>query len=315
MLTALSLRSVDFSEAAQTATAGLITLVPEGLVLLMSVTFAVAAVRLARAEHARPADGATEALAAVDTICVDKTGTLTDGSLELIEVVAPPTPPAREGAERALGRFAASAGERNRTLETIAEAFPAEAAPVIDEVPFSSKWKWSGLTLNGEGARRAYVIGAPDVLIGAGAMTPARRPRGGAREQTAAGRRVIAFGEAPAGLPRDPAVEPPPRLEPRALVVLEETMRPDARGDDRVHARAGGRPEADLRRRARDRHRGRPRARRAAGGRRRRGAAAARRPRGARPRRRGEHDLLPDHARIRRRRWSAPSRTRAGSRR
>ena len=65
---------------------------------------------------------ATEALAAVDTICVDKTGTLTDGTLELIEVVS--ADPAGRSAERALGRFAASAGERNRTLETIAEAFP-----------------------------------------------------------------------------------------------------------------------------------------------------------------------------------------------
>ena len=70
---------------------------------------------------------ATEALAAVDTICVDKTGTLTDGTLELIEVVsADPERPRQP--ERALGRFAASAGERNRTLETIAEAFPGSAA-------------------------------------------------------------------------------------------------------------------------------------------------------------------------------------------
>jgi cation-transporting ATPase E len=165
MLIGLSVRSVDFTEAAQQATAGLITLVPEGLVLLMSVTLAVAAMRLARQNTLVQQMAATEALAAVDTICVDKTGTLTDGTLKLIEVSTP------DGAEadvrRQLSSFAASAGERNRTLETIAEAFPGEPQSVAGEVPFSSKWKWSGLDLNGRGGPRSFVIGAPDVLIGA----------------------------------------------------------------------------------------------------------------------------------------------------
>ena len=102
------------------------TLIPEGLVLLMSVTLAVAAVRLARQNTLVQQMAATEALAAVDTICVDKTGTLTDGTLKLVEVeAADPAGPA--AAERALGTFAASAGERNRTLETIAERYPAHA--------------------------------------------------------------------------------------------------------------------------------------------------------------------------------------------
>lgn len=227
MLVGLSVRKVDFTEAAQQATAGLITLVPEGLVLLMSVTFAVAAMRLARQNTLVQQISATESLAAVDTICVDKTGTLTDGTLKLIEVVAPEG--GESDARRALGRFAASAGERNRTLETIAEAFPAEAQGVSAEVPFSSKWKWSGLTLNGDGGARSYVIGAPDVLIGAGALELPPILARTLSEQTAAGRRVIAFGEAPGGFPDDPASSPPPRLEPRALVVLEETLRDDAR--------------------------------------------------------------------------------------
>ena len=86
---------------------------------------------------------ATESLAAVDTICVDKTGTLTDGELRLLGVeVAEGVEPA--AAHAALGRFAASAGDRNRTLETIAERFPGEAGRVSGEVPFSSEWKWSG---------------------------------------------------------------------------------------------------------------------------------------------------------------------------
>ncbi len=227
MLGAFIVRGVDFTEAAQTATAGLITLIPEGLVLLMSVTLAVAAVRLARMDTLVQQMSATEALAAVDTICVDKTGTLTDGSLELIEVVSA-DPGGTEAVERVLGRFAASAGERNRTLETIAEAFPEQAAGVTAEVPFSSRWKWSGLTMNGEGRPRSFVVGAPDVLVGSGAMALPAEMQARLETEAGLGRRVIAFGEAHDGLPGDPGSEPPPRLEPRALVVLEETMRPDA---------------------------------------------------------------------------------------
>ena len=223
VLVGFTLHDKEFREAAQEATAGLVTLIPEGLVLLMSVTLAVAAVRLARQNTLVQQMAATEALAAVDTICVDKTGTLTDGTLKLIEVVAAdPAGPA--AVERALGTFAASAGERNRTLETIAERYPAHPERPSAEVPFSSQWKWSGMTLNGS----SYVIGAPDVLTRAGALNLPEGLQRALDEHTRAGRRVIAFGEARAGLPSDPASEPPPALEPRALVVLEETLRPDA---------------------------------------------------------------------------------------
>ena len=227
LLVALSVRSIGFQEAAQTSTAGLITLIPEGLVLLMSVTLAVAAVRLARMNTLVQQMSATEALAAVDTICVDKTGTLTDGTLELVSVeVADVQRPG--AAHEALGRFAHSAGERNRTLEVIAERYPGTAEKVVAEVPFSSAWKWSGLTLNGSGAARSYVMGAPDVLAAAGALELSPALQNTLETHTRAGRRVVAFGEAAGALPQDPATAPPPRLEPRALVVLEERLRPDA---------------------------------------------------------------------------------------
>jgi magnesium-transporting ATPase (P-type) len=227
MFAGFLVRGVEFTEAAQTATAGLITLIPEGLVLLMSVTLAVAAVRLARMDTLVQQMSATESLAAVDTICVDKTGTLTDGTLELVDVISA-DPERADSTERALGRFAASAGERNRTLETIADAVPANAATVAAEVPFSSEWKWSGLTLDGEGAPRSYVVGAPDVLAGCGALTLSAELQARLATEADEGRRVVAFGEAAGGLPSDPASQPPPRLEPRALGVLEETLRPDA---------------------------------------------------------------------------------------
>jgi len=223
LILTLKLRSTGVEEAAQTATAGLVTLVPEGLVLLMSVTFAVAAVRLANRKTLVQQMSATESLAAVDTICVDKTGTLTDGELHLVGVeVAEGLEPT--AAHAALARFAASAGDRNRTLETIAEHYPGEAARVSGEVPFSSEWKWSGLRIDST----SYVLGAPDVLSAAGALTlpPGLTRRLG--QETAAGRRVVAFGEASEPLPGEPSEQAAPRLAPVALVVLEETLRPDA---------------------------------------------------------------------------------------
>jgi P-type E1-E2 ATPase len=227
LLLALNARSVGITEAAQTAAAGLVTMVPEGLVLLMSVTLAVAAVRLAKMQTLVQQISATEALAAVDTICVDKTGTLTDGTLDLVAIeFADPNHP--EAAQQALGRFANSAGERNRTLQAIAERFVASPVPVTAEVPFSSAWKWSGATLNGGTSTRSYVMGAPDILSRAGALelSPGLAEKLG--EHTSAGRRVVAFGEARGALPDDPAHEPPPPLETRALIVLEEQLRPDA---------------------------------------------------------------------------------------
>jgi len=229
LILSLKIHATPLHEAAQTATAGLVTLIPEGLVLLMSVTFAVAAVRLAKRETLVQQISAMESLAAVDTICVDKTGTLTEGELRLFGVeFADGVDPAV--GEAALGRFAASAGDRNRTLETIAERYPGEAGAVRAEVPFSSEWKWSGVALaDGSGGGTAtYVLGAPDILAEAGALSLPPRLARKLEEETAAGRRVVAFGESSEALPSDPASAAPPRLAPLALIVLEETLRPDA---------------------------------------------------------------------------------------
>jgi P-type E1-E2 ATPase len=225
LIFALDARNTPLHDAAQTATAGLITLIPEGLVLLMSVTLAVAAVRLAKLDTLVQQMSATESLAAVDTICVDKTGTLTTGELELVSVDVADEAQA-SASQQALARFAASSGERNRTLEAIAESYPATGERVRAEVPFSSEWKWSGLTV---GRGETYVLGAPDVLMARGSLALPVPLQRSLEEHTRAGRRVVAFGRASGGLPDNPYSDPPPAVTPLALIVLEETLRPDAR--------------------------------------------------------------------------------------
>jgi len=226
LILSLKLRNVGLEEAAQTATAGLVTLIPEGLVLLMSVTFAVAAMRLAKRNTLVQQMSATESLASVDTICVDKTGTLTAGELRLAGVEYADGVDPKSGAA-ALGNFAASAGDRNQTLETIAAEFPGKAGTVRSEVPFSSEWKWSGVSLDGAGGA-TYVLGAPDILAESGALTLPPGLAAKLEQETAAGRRVVAFGQTDGALPDDPAGGGAPRMQPLALVVLEETLRPDA---------------------------------------------------------------------------------------
>jgi len=225
LIGSLIVRNVDLVDAAQTATAGLITLIPEGLVLLMSVTFAVAAVKMARRATLVQQMSATESLASVDTICVDKTGTLTDGELTVVEVVPARVTDSRLAA-RELGRYAASAGDRNLTLAAIAEEFPAEPEPVVGEVAFSSEWKWSALTFDEGGARYSLVLGAPDLMIASGALTLGEDLARKLDEETSAGRRVVALCRTTAPLPASGEGGHPAGLEPVALVVLRENLRP-----------------------------------------------------------------------------------------
>ncbi|HEY6055264.1 MAG TPA: HAD-IC family P-type ATPase, partial [Gaiellaceae bacterium] len=148
---ALFERGTSFRHAVPTAVAAVVTLVPEGLILLTSVTFAVAAMRMARLGALAQQLNAIESLAAVDVVCLDKTGTLTDARLRVVEAVPP------ESGE-AFARYAAAAGARNATIQALAEAFPAEPVSARAEVPFSSARKWSALEL----ADGVYVLGAPE---------------------------------------------------------------------------------------------------------------------------------------------------------
>ena len=201
LLLTFQLRSVDLVEAAQTATAGLVTLIPEGLVLLMSVTFAVAAVRLAGRDTLVQQMSATESLAAVDTICVDKTGTLTDGNLKLLGVeIADSVEP--EVAQKALGRFALERRRAQPDPRGDRRALPGRR-PGGSAARSRSPRSGSGAGCGS--AATSYVLGAPDILEQAGALTLPPGLQHKLDQETEAGRRVVAFGESTRALPDDPA--------------------------------------------------------------------------------------------------------------
>jgi cation-transporting P-type ATPase E len=203
--------------AVTTATAEVVTLVPEGLILLASLTFAVSAMRMARRGALAQQLNAIESLASVDVICLDKTGTLTEPGLRVVDII--PAAGYDEGQVRELlGAYAASSPHRNGTLEAIAAALPAEPQPVGVHVPFSSRRRWSGLELRG----RFMVLGAPELFALDGLEA-----RAGA--QARHGRRVIAFGvaDAPTG-PLEPDTPLPPGAMVVGLAVLGERLRKEA---------------------------------------------------------------------------------------
>ena len=199
--------------------AGVVTIVPEGLVLLVAVTYAVATMRMARRGALSQQLNAVESLASADVICLDKTGTLTEEALRVVEIV--PADGVEEGELSVmLGRFAASSPSRTSTLDAVGAFAPGTAEPIDENVPFSSRRRWSGVRMGG----RTFVFGAPEHFSLGGRLSER------VRAEAEAGRRVLtlAAGDVPLSLmhPGDP---PPVGLSPLGLVVLAEELRADTR--------------------------------------------------------------------------------------
>lgn len=218
----LAVRGVGQAQAVETLTAAVVNIVPEGLILLVSLTAAVSAAKMARRGVLAQQLNAIESLASVSMMCTDKTGTLTESALRVVAVEPSPGLDRTE-VERSLGLYAASMASRNDTLEAIHEAglggSPAAAEPSA-VVPFSSRRRWGALELNGE----RLVLGAPEALL---------RQQGPLAEkatsQAGQGRRVLAIARTDDELPdAGSAAELPGRLEPLGLVVLAERLRDDA---------------------------------------------------------------------------------------
>jgi cation-transporting P-type ATPase E len=204
-------------DAIRGSVAGTVAMVPEGLVLLTSVAFAVGVIRLARRQVLVQELPAVEVLARVDVLCIDKTGTLTEGRLvvDRVEVLG------EDGVHReALAALAASDPHPNATLLAIGESFNErpQGWSVGRTVPFSSARKWSGADF---GAKGSWVLGAPDVLLGKAEGDYLDR----AREHAEAGRRVVLLARTDAKLDGEQRPEP---LVPAAFVVLTDRVRETA---------------------------------------------------------------------------------------
>ncbi|HEX6576846.1 MAG TPA: cation-translocating P-type ATPase [Jiangellaceae bacterium] len=214
----------DLSEAIRRMVAGLVPMVPEGLVLLTSMAFAVGVIRLGRRQCLVQELPAIEGLARVSVVCLDKTGTLTEGTMDVAEVrkLADGVP-----VGDVLGALAAVDARPNASMRAIAEAYPPpQGWTDTADVPFSSARKWSGATfVEPSGSISTWLIGAPDVLLrpGDAALTTAD-------ELGARGLRVLLLAHS--SMPVEEALAGPDsmdgHLHPAALVVIEQRLRPEA---------------------------------------------------------------------------------------
>jgi cation-transporting ATPase E len=227
-------------EATVRSLAVVVGLVPQGMALMLTVAYALAAVRLAGQGALLQQTNAVESLSHVDILCLDKTGTLTTNRFTFDALH--PLAATEADLAGALGDYAASASARNRTLDAIAAAFPAPAKPVRAEVPFSSVRKWSALAFDDPSRRGLYVLGAPDVLqpflqSGADLAAPLA-------ELTAAGLRILllAYHPDPDALRAGDDPRLPAGLTPLGLVSFGDEIQPGARETIDAFRQAGVRP-------------------------------------------------------------------------
>lgn len=204
----------------------LVALVPMGLAVTITLSYLLAAVRLGGRGILVQRLNAVESLSRVDTVCIDKTGTLTTQRLTASVVI--PVAADRAMLARLLGDFAASISTPDRTSTAIGLAFPGHARPVSEEVAFASDRRWSALRFDDLPRHEALVLGAPDRILPMAADAVQVAPQ--VEALAAAGRRVLLFARSVADAPLRGPTGPvlPGSLQTLGIVALEEELRPDA---------------------------------------------------------------------------------------
>lgn len=221
VITQLVVKNYGFKDAVARTVGGIVPMVPEGLVLLTSVAFAIGVIRLGRQQCLVQELPAIEGLARVDTVCLDKTGTLTEGGMDVSQLRT------LDGYDesyvrKVLGALGESDPRPNASLQAVIDAFPdSEEWRCIESLPFSSARKYSGAAFSeGDGEASTWLLGAPDVLLAPDDPALAETER--LNEQ---GLRVLLLARATRELDEpDPARD----ARPTALVVLEQRLRADA---------------------------------------------------------------------------------------
>jgi len=201
--------------------AGLVGMVPEGLVLLTSMAFAVGVVRLGRQRCLVQELPAIEVLARVDVLCADKTGTITEGALE-VSGVQPMADEDAAAIDLALAALAQLDPDPNATSKALNGHFTdATTWAVTGRVPFSSARKWSGMTFTDHGS---WILGAPENVLTTAYTGDLQNQ---VEEHAALGQRVLVLATTDGTFAdgTEPALS---TVHPVALVLLEDIVRADA---------------------------------------------------------------------------------------
>ncbi|WP_406409977.1 cation-translocating P-type ATPase [Streptomyces halstedii] len=221
IISQLVVKQHAFKESVARTIGGIVPMIPEGLVLLTSMAFAIGVIRLGRKQCLVQELPAIEGLARVDVVCLDKTGTLTEGGMDVTEV-RPLNGWDEDEVHRVLGALGGSDPRPNTSLQAIIDACPDDGRwTVTQTLPFSSARKYSGAAFtDADGTASAWLLGAPDVLLDTD--DPALAETGHLNEQ---GLRVLLLARARDALDAPDAAT---GAKPAALIVLEQRLRPDA---------------------------------------------------------------------------------------
>ncbi len=141
--------------------AALIGMIPEGLVLLTSTVLAVSVIRLSKSKVLVQDLFCIENLARVDTLCLDKTGTITEGRMEVYDLIEENKK--KDELEKALSLISKYSPDENVTINAIKQKYNVDiSASVKNVIPFNSEKKWSGISFEKIGT---YILGAPEFVI------------------------------------------------------------------------------------------------------------------------------------------------------
>ncbi len=152
-----------FTDSVVKTVAALIGMIPEGLVLLTSTVLAVSVIKLSKSKVLVQELYCIETLARVDTLCIDKTGTLTEGNMEIKKIISIDDNNSND-IENILANFAKFSEDENSTIESIRNKFKKIKIKFnpIKKIPFSSISKWSGIYFENEGS---YILGSPEFVL------------------------------------------------------------------------------------------------------------------------------------------------------
>lgn len=215
-LEAFILRHAPVDEAVVSSAAALLGMLPKGLVLLISVSLAAGVIRLAKMKILVQNIYSLETLAHVDTLCLDKTGTITDGNLTVHSVIPMSVFPQGE-IDLLVKSYMEACDDNNATFRALKEKFGKDPAYQPSyKIPFSSKRKWGCVSFQGAGT---VFVGAPDKLL--------HKLPGNLECEMEKGRRVIIIGFI--GRDWEDGEELPDEIQPLYGVVLEDTIRPHAK--------------------------------------------------------------------------------------
>lgn len=229
-----AIASGAWRQAVVSSVAGVVGMVPEGLVLLTSLNFALAAIRLARKNTLVQDLDSVETLARVDCLNLDKTGTITDGGIVYDDFIALPACASKRQAMQALYDLANEESPNGTGRAVLAglgkQGFTGSAQ--LERVPFSSARKWSAVAFHDEpeaGQGGVWYMGAPEVLL-AGFANQYPDVLKQVNDYANNGMRVLliahAAGEVPADFETDPKLEA--GAQPVAIVLCSEHIRDDA---------------------------------------------------------------------------------------